>query len=297
MIETLLSFPIDIGEVLDVDFRPDGGHISVQGFGTRQVLVRPEGPAELPPEWTAADFPHLRSIGSGRLLLIDTNSEHVKGENAFLLTETGRLEHRFHVGAGVIDVVRAAEALAVAYHPDAAHEYGIETGPMAATGIAIFDRNGRMLATLNHDLEREGWTATNIQCMCARESGELVFIPEFLKGPKNELDSPIVFYDWRTGAVRVEDSRHSRPLAISSRDTSLLVYSSENSEDELTLCDLKGRQVKSLGFHGQIFRGLAGGRFLAQLSGTQYRLLEFQPTRPVVDFGATKSAVQIPKGL
>ncbi len=285
MRETLLSFPIDIGEVLDVDIRPDGGLISIQGFGKRQVLMRPTGPAELPSAWPASEFPHVRSIGSERVLLIDTNSDQVKGENAFLITETGRLEHRFHVGAGVIDVVCAAGTLAIAYHPDAAHEYGIETGPTAAMGIAIFDLNGRMLATLNHDLEREGWSATNIQCLCARESGELVFVPEFLKGPKTELDSPIVFYDWRTGSVRVEESRHSRPLAVSSRGSSLLIYSPENSEDELALCDIKGRQLKSLGFYGQIFRGLPGGRFLAQVSGTQYRLLELQPDPPAARAG------------
>lgn len=276
MNETLLSFPIDIGEVLDVDFRPDGGLLSVQGFGTRQVLVCPEGPAELPAQWPAAEFPHLRSIGNNRALLLDTNSDQVKGENAFILTETGRLEHRFHVGAGVIDVTLAAGVLAVAYHPDAAHEYGIETGPMAATGIAIFDPSGRMLATLNHDLEREGWSATNIQCLTARESGEIIFVPEFLKGPKTELDSPVVFYDWRTGQVRVEEVQLARPLAISSRGSHLLIYSPENSEDELILCDMKGRQVQSLGFFQQVFRGLPGGRFLAQVSGTQYRLIEMK---------------------
>lgn len=281
MNETLLSFPIDIGEVLDVDFRPDGSTISIQGFGKRQILMRPEGPVELPSAWPAAEYPHLRWIGSGRALLIDTNSDQVKGDNAYVMTETGRLDHRFHVGAGVIDAIPVGGVIAVAYHPDAAHEHGIETGPMAATGMAIFDFNGRMLATLNHDLEREGWTASNIQCLTARESGEIVFVPEFLKGPKTELDSPIVFYDWRTGQVWIEESRHSRPLAISALGSSLLIYSPETSEDELILCDLKGRPRKTLGFHPQIFRGIPGGKFIAQISGAQYRLLEKRPEKEI----------------
>lgn len=280
---TLLSFSLDIGEVLDVDFRLTEGsraaafgdeHLSIQGFGKRQILMGPLGPAELPKAWPASEFPHLRSIGSGRLLLIDTSSAHVKDDNAFLLTESGRLEARFHVGAGVIDVVPTAGAVAVAYHPDAAHEYGLETGPMAATSIAVFDINGRVLATLNHDLERMGWSASNVQCMTARESGELVFIPEFLKTPKAEFDSPIVFYNWRTGHAHVEESSVLRPLAISSRDSSLMIYSPETSEDELLICDLHGRKVKSLGFHPQIFRGLLNGKFLSQVSGTQYRILD-----------------------
>ncbi len=305
MTETKLSFSIDIGDVLDVDFRADGSLISLQGFDQRQVIVfEPANsvqtletskcektrleklkahrslvpkPIELPSYWSSPEYPHFRFLKRDRLLLIDNSSEDVYEQNALIVSESGSILSRFHVGAGIVEACPTGGALAVAYHCEAAYEFGHVMGEAAAAGVAVFDLNGQMIASLNSDLEEDGWHLENIQCMVARESGELLLIPEFLHGPQDELNSPIVFYDWRSGKIRIEESHYPRPLAISSRGSSLLIYAPETSEDEVVKCDLRGDRLASLGFIQNIYRGLPGGKFLSQLTGIEYRLFDLEP--------------------
>lgn len=278
MTETILSFSIDIGDVLDVDIRPDGSLISIDGFGRRQVISIGERHIELPSAWPTPELPHLRCMGLEQILLIDTSSDQVNGENAFVIDMTGQIVSRFHLGAGVIDACYlpgsgANVAIAAAFHVDAAHEFDLEVGATAQAGVLVVDTTGRPIANLNSDLRQEGWSAQNIQCLVARESGELVLIPDVLQGPREELHSPLVFYDWRSGRIRIEESEVSWPLAISSKGSTLFMYSPEESEDALLACDLHGQMRKNHGFYKHVYRGLPGGRFLAQLSGTEYNLL------------------------
>ncbi len=303
MTETKLSFSIDIGDVLDVDFRADGSLISLQGFDRRQVIVfepsppapaeesvgrektrieklkahrsLPPKPIELPNFWSSPEYPHFRYLKRDRLLVIDNSSQDVYEQNALVMSESGNLISRFHVGAGVVEVCPTGGGVAVAYHCEAAYEFGHTMGEAAAAGVAVYDLNGQMIASLNSDLEEDGWHLENIQCMIARESGELILIPEFLYGPQDGLNSPIIFYDWRSGKIRIEESRYPRPLAVSSRGSTLLVYAPETSEDEIVKCDLHGDRLASLGHIQNIYRGLSGGKFLSQLSGIEYRLFDF----------------------
>ena len=273
MIETKLTFSIDIGDVLDIDFSPNGDLVSLQGYGKRQVVCFPDRIVELPAIWANPSYPHMRSLGGDRWLFVDTHAD-VIGDNALVVNEAGKLISQFHLGAGVLDVCNTAGNIAASYHIDAAYEFGFNPDPLAAVGVAIFNQNGRIIACLNHDLERLGFRAENIQCMVPRESGELLIVPDTLSGPDVELQSPLVFYDWRMGHVRWEENEFTQPIAVSSRGKNLYIYSPADSEENLLQTDLNGRNHRTLGFHKNIYRGLSGGRFISQISPTEYLVLE-----------------------
>lgn len=284
MKETKLPFKIDIGDILDVDFMPDGTLISLQGFGSRQIFKLGEKFVELPETWSTPQYPHLRALTKNRFLLIDTH-HNVAGQNALIINEHGKTISRFHVGAGVVDASATAGLVAVAYHADAAFEFGFEADSLSALGVAIFDLNGQMIACLNHELERTGFRAENIQCMVTRESGELVIIPDLLIGPDGELQSPILFYDWRMARVRWEDTGLTQPLALSAKGSNLYIYSPQEADENIIETDLTGGRQKTMGFFKSLYRGLSGGRFLGQLTPTEYQLFEAG-----TDTGKIKSA-------
>jgi hypothetical protein len=273
MHETTLKFAIDIGDVLDVDFSFDGDIVSLQGYGKRHILCFPDRTVELPATWQAPTYPHLRAISPNRWLLVDTHVD-ISGDNAFVIDDRGNLISRFHVGAGVLDVCETAGMMAFGYHIDAAYEFGFAADPLAALGVAVFDQNGRIIACLNHDLEKIGLRAENIQCMVARESGELLIVADTLVGPDIEMQSPLIFYDWRMGHVRWEQNDLAQPIAVSAKGKDLFIYSPSDSEENLIRTDVTGRLHRSLGFHKNIFRGLKNGRFLAQSSPIEYVVLE-----------------------
>ncbi len=290
LVRGVLDFELDIGVVGDVD--PDplkmgntsvGSKIipsdytdlrafalspdywlSIQGGEFGQTLFVGQEKVQLPPEWRNPDFPFVRGLTDGSILVSDTTFDVSHEKNTWILSRSGDVLAHFGIGSAAVEIAPLDGGLiAVAYHPMSAKRFGHRVEPQQRTAIAFFDRQGKLLTTFNHEAGRAGISAENVRCMTRISPVELVFIPERLVNNGQEVENPVVFYHCATGRTVVFSAPFGGSEAVSvardaSGDSWILLASPEGFEDQVIAFDPARKMSQYLGAFNGIFRGLSG---------------------------------------
>lgn len=272
--------------------------LSIQGSEFGQSLFIGHKRIELPPEWRNPDFPFVRGMPDGSILISDTTFDVSHEKNTWILSRTGKVLAHFGVGSAAVEISPLEGGLiAVAYHPISAQRFGHRVEPQQRTAIAFFDRQGKLLTTFNHEAGRSNIAAENVRCMTRISPLELVFIPEKLMNAGQEVENPVVFYHCATGRTVVFSAPFGGAEAVSvarGRDGEswLLLASPEGFEDQVIAFDPARKMSQYLGAFNGIFRGLLGGGFsggfLAQEVVSEYNWIladsEVLPARELSAF-------------
>lgn len=266
-------FPIEIGAVCDIDFASLGTTVSVQGSTSHQVLIWGEERLELPAEWSAPEFPFVRYLADGRVLVVDSNFEASRGKNAWILNQRGTIESHFEIGSAAVEIAPLWGLIAVAFHPISAKAHGHQVQPAQRTAIAFFDLQGRLVMGFNQEAARYGVVAENVRCMTALSRSQLLFVPEHLTVNGKEIVNPVVFFDCATRRPTVYSAPFPRAEAVSMADGLIHLASPEGWEDQIITFDPETKIGQHRGEFLGIFRGLEGGAFLAQLSAADYAVV------------------------
>ncbi|CAN5507491.1 hypothetical protein BH10BDE1_BH10BDE1_13160 [soil metagenome] len=264
------------------------GWLSIQGGEHGQSLFIGSQRVELPKEWKNPDFPFVRGMPDGTILISDTTFEVSHEKNTWILSRKGEVLAHFGVGSAAVEISPLEGGLiAVAYHPMSARRFGHRVEPQQRTAIAFFDRQGKLLTTFNHEAGRSNIAAENVRCMTRISPVELVFIPEKLTNRGQEVENPVVFYHCATGRTVVFSAPFGGAEAISvargqTGESWLLLASPEGFEDQVIAFDPARKMSQYLGAFNGIFRGLANdavgglsggllsGGFLAQEVVSEY---------------------------
>jgi hypothetical protein len=292
LIRGVLDFELDIGVVGDVDPDPLAKNLlsdpadsfsavtapgmftlpltnwlSIQGTEHGQSLFVGQRRVSLPPEWSNPEFPFVRGLADGRILISDTSFEASHTANTWILSRTGEVLARFGIGSAAVEISPLDGGLiAVAYHPLSAQKFGHRVEPQQRTAIAFFDEQGKLLTTFNHEAGRTHCSAENVRCMTRISPLELVFIPERLTNRGQDIENPVVFYHCATGRTVVFSAPFGASEAVSvARGLDgapwVLLASPEGFEDQVIAFDPARKISQYLGAFTGIFRGLAGQPF------------------------------------
>ena len=263
---------LNSGELAGPDFEQSAFNLaispwlSIQGNQFGQSLFAGTERLTLPPEWKNPDFPFVRSLPDGRILVSDTSFESAHGENTWILNRKGEVEARFAIGSAAVEISPLEGGLiAVAYHPLSAKRFGHKVEPQQRTAIAFFDLKGRMLTSFNHEAGRSKTFAENVRCMTRISATEVVFIPEKLVQDGQEITNPIVFYNCANGRTLAISSPYGLSEAVSMArgpDAApwILLASPEGFEDQVIAFDPARKISQYLGSFVGIFRGLSDFR-------------------------------------
>ncbi len=266
-------FGLEIGNVVDVDFTFSGAPVSIQGTPNHQVLMWNQQRYALPPAWSNPDFPFVRSLHDGRVLVVDTNFEAGKGKNAWILRLNGSelaVDTHFEIGAAVVEIVALWGLIAVAFHPISAKAHGHPILPVQKTGVAFYDLQGRLVMGFNQEASRLGVICENVRCLTALSRTQIMFAPEKLSVDGDEVENPIVLFDCASRRPTLYSAPYPRPEAISMADGLIHLASPETWEDQIITFDPEKKISQHRGEFLGIFRGLEGGAFLSQLSNSDY---------------------------
>lgn len=266
-------FPIEIGSVCDLDFLPDGTSLTIQGSEAHQVILLGQRRLTLPEGWSCPEFPFIRYLPCGRFLVVDTGYAQGGEKNAWLMDQKGRIEAHFEIGSAAVEIAGLWSMIAVAYHPLSAKAHGHQIQPLQRTGIAFFDTNGRLLMGFNQEAARYGIAIENVRCMTALSRSQLLFVPERLWIHGQEVENPVVLFDFATRKPRVFSAPHPRAEAVTMEDGSIHLASPEGWEDQIITFDAETKISQHRGEFLGVFRGLEGGAFLAQLSASDYAVI------------------------
>ena len=290
LVRGVLDYELDIGVVGDVDpdpikmgRTPVGSQIipteaselrafalmpehwlSIQGGEFGQTLFIGQERIALPPEWRNPDFPFVRGLSDGSILISDTSFDASHEKNTWILSRTGEVLAHFGIGSAAVEIAPLEGGLiAVAYHPMSAQRFGHRVEPQQRTAIAFFDRQGKLLTTFNHEAGRANISAENVRCMTRISPVELVFIPEKLTNNGQAVENPVVFYHCATGRTVVFSAPFGGSEAVSvardaSGDSWILLASPEGFEDQVIAFDPARKMSQYLGAFSGIFRGLSG---------------------------------------
>lgn len=313
-----LDFELDIGTVADIDFdpmivdwskniaeqrRPAGDHslddlsedplnpdhfISIQGTPHGQALFVGRRRLPLPEGWTNPDFPFVRALPNGNILISDTGFALANGNNTWILSNDGDVCAHFGIGSAAVDVFGLLGGMiAVAYHPMSAKRFGHRIEPQQRTAIAFFDSHGRLISSYNHEASRQNIWADNVRCMTRISPVELLFAPEKCTSHGEDVENPIILYNCASKESIVFSAPYKAPEAISMHQTSdgipwILLASPDGFEDQVIAFDPVRKISHYLGAFVGIFRGLAvpsQHRYGRMLQGGSYpsRTLESQP--------------------
>ena len=266
-------FPIEIGAVCDLDFLPNGSPVTIQGHDAHQVLVWGQQTIQLPAGWTSPEFPFVRYLPDGRMLVVDSGFELSGKKNAWILNARGGTEAHFEVGSSAVEVAGLWGLIAVAYHPISAKAHGHQVQPFQRAGIAFFDLHGKLVMGFNQEAAAVGVIAENIRCMTALSRSQLLFIPERLTVHGREVENPIVLFDCASRRPRVFSAPCAKGEAVSMAAGQIHVASPEGWEDQIITFDAETKISQHRGEFLGIFRGLESGGFLSQLSASDYAVV------------------------
>lgn len=266
-------FPIQIGSVCDIDFLPNGTALSIQGTGSRQVVIWNQKRHALPDNWSSPEFPFIRFLADGRALIIDTGYLAARRKNAWIMNSKGSIEANFEVGSAAVEIAGLWGLIAIAYHPMSAKTHGLQIQPLQKNGIAFFDMNGQMIMGYNQEAAKYGVHIENVRCMTALSRSQLLFIPERLTVYGKEVENPVVHFDCANRRSKVYSAPHPRAEAASMAEGYIQLASPEGLEDQIITFDADTKISQHRGEFLGIFRGLEGGAFLAQLSTSDYAVI------------------------
>lgn len=266
-------FPIEIGSVCDLDFLPDGTPLSIQGSGARQVLIRGQDCFSLPETWSSPEFPFVRSLPDGRILVVDSGFKAATGRNAWVLNSRGSVESHFEIGSAAVEIAGLWGMIAVAFHPLSAKAHGHQIQPVQRTGIAFYDYSGRLVMGFNQEGANFDLAVENVRCMTALSRSKLLFAPERLRIKGQEVENPVVLFDCATRRPKVFSAPYARPEAVTMADGWIHLASPESWEDQIITFDAEAKISQHRGEFLGVFRGLEGGAFLAQLSASDYAVI------------------------
>jgi hypothetical protein len=266
-------FPIEIGSVCDVDFTPDGRTVSIQGSGSRQLLLWDDQPIALPEQWSQPETPFLRNLPDGRVLIVDTGFEAGRGKNAWIINRRGTIDSHFEIGAAPVEISCLWGLIAVAYHPMSAKALGHPVMPLQRTGVAFFDYQGRTVMGFNQEAAAVDVTIENVRCMTALSRSQIIFVPERLTLKGREIENPVVVFDCATRRPTLYSAPFPRAEAVTMADGLIHLASPEGWEDQIITFDAETKISQHRGEFLGIFRGLEGGAFLAQLSSADYAVI------------------------
>jgi hypothetical protein len=279
-------FPIEIGSVRDLDFLPDGTPLTIQGSSTHQVLLKGQERISLPDSWSCPEFPFVRFLPDGRILVVDTNFKVSTEKNAWVLDTDGSIQSHFEIGSAAVEIAGLWGLIAVAYHPLSAKAFGHQVQPLQRAAIAFFDLRGRMVMGFNQEAATVGVNAENVRCMTALSKSQLLFIPEKLTVQGKAVENPVVLFDCATRRPRIYSAPYGGAEAVSMADGWIHLASPEGWEDQIITFDADAKISQHRGEFLGIFRGLEGGAFLAQLSSSEYAVVALEPPQiqPTVAF-------------
>jgi hypothetical protein len=267
-------FPIEIGSVCDLDFALDGAQVSIQGSSNHQFLIRGEEMRlALPDGWSSPDFPFIRQLTDGKILIVDTSFELAKQKNAWILDSNANIIAHFEIGSAAIEIVAVWGLIAVAYHPVFAKANGHQIQPCQRMAIAFFDYTGRLISGFNFESAHFGVHAENIRCMTALSRSQIIFVPEKLTVSGNAFVNPVVIFDCAKRRPRVFTAPFPLAEAISMSDGLIHIASPLDMEDQIITFDPEKKISENRGEFLGIFRGLEDGAFLAQTSSADYAVI------------------------
>ncbi len=266
-------FPIEIGSVCDLDFLPNGAPVTIQGYENRQDLVWGQQTVQMPEGWSSPEFPFVRYLPDGRLLVVDTGFKASTGRNAWILNSRGSVESHFEIGSAAVEIAGLWGLIAVAYHPISAKAHGHQIQPLQRTAIAFFDLQGRLVMGFNQEAATVGVIAENVRCMTALSRSQLLFVPEKLTVHGREVENPVVLFDCASRRPRVYSAPFPKAEAVSMADGFIHLASPEGWEDQIITFDAETKISQHRGEFLGLFRGLEGGGFLAQLSAADYAVV------------------------
>lgn len=254
--------------------------LSIQGGEFGQSLFIGSKRLALPKDWRNPDFPFVRGLPNGSILVSDTTFDVSHEKNTWILSREGEVLSHFGVGSAAVEIAPLEGGLiAVAYHPLSAQKFGHRVEPQQRTAIGFFDHHGKLLTTFNHEAGRSSLWADNVRCMTRVSPHELIFIPEKLTSRGQDIENPIVFYHCATGRSMVFSAPLGGSEAVSvarglDGEMWVLLASPEGFEDQVIAFDPARKVSQYLGAFTGIFRGLAGfvghgasGGFWETLSG------------------------------
>lgn len=280
-------FPIEIGSVCDFDFTPNGSPVTIQGTESHQVLIKGEDRLPLPEHWTAPEFPFVRYMPDGRVIVVDTSFAAARRKNAWIIDSKGNVDAHFEIGSAAVEIACLWGLVAVAYHPISAKAHGHQIQPLQRTAIAFFDLQGRLVMGFNTISAPLGVQAENVRCMTALSRSQLLFVPERLTVHGQEVENPVVLFDCATRRPRVYSAPFPRSEACAMADGWIHLASPEGWEDQIITFDPETKISQHRGEFLGIFRGLEGGAFLAQLSAADYAVVVPGPPSEVSPFNET----------
>jgi hypothetical protein len=289
LLRGVLDFELDIGVVGDVDLDPlspnlgnsrpadpefepsafaldTNSWLSIQGNEFGQSLFIGSRRVALPPDWKNPDFPFVRGLPDGNILVSDTTFDSSHKENTWILSRKGDVLARFGIGSAAVEISPLEGGMiAVAYHPLSAKKFGHRVEPQQRTAIAFFDTRGKLLTTFNHEAGRTETSAENVRCMTRISPVELIFIPETLVSRGQLVENPIVFYNCATGRTMAFSAPFGLSEAVSiahnlDGDPYVLLASPEGFEDQVIGFDPARKISQYLGSFVGIFRGLSESR-------------------------------------
>lgn len=275
-------FPIEIGSVCDLDFLPSGAPVSIQGSGHRQLLIWDRERLMLPDTWSNPDFPFVRCLPDGRVMVVDTGFEAGRGKNAWILNQRGTVESHFEIGAAAVEIAGLWGLIAVAFHPLSAKAHGYPVQPLQRTGIAFFDYSGRVVMGFNQEASQVGVAIENVRCMTALSRSQLLFVPEKLTVHGKEVENPVVMFDCATRRPTIYSAPFPRAEAVTMADGLIHLASPEGYEDQIITFDAETKISQHRGEFLGLFRGLESGAFLAQLSSADYAVIVPEAPEPTV---------------
>ncbi len=284
-----LDFELDIGTVVDIDFDPsiideaglrkievsDEGDeqedgplrpehfLSIQGTAHGQALFAGQRRLPLPEQWSNPDFPFVRSLPNGNILISDTGFELASGKNTWILSSDGAVVAHFGIGSAAVDVFGLGDGMiAAAYHPMSAKRFGHRIEPQQRTAIAFFDHEGRLISSFNHQASRQNISADNVRCMTRISNTELLFAPEKCISEGQNVENPIILFNYDSKESTVFSMPYGSPEAVSLHQTAdgvpwILLASPEGFEDQVIAFDPARKISHYLGAFVGIFRGLA----------------------------------------
>ncbi len=287
-------FPIEIGLVYDLDFTSDGIPVSIQGSSNHQVLMWGDQSLNLPNAWSSPDFPFVRCLPDGRVLVVDTGWEAARRKNAWILNIRGKtsaglqacgrvdrptslraeVDANFDLGSAAVEIVCLWGLIAVAYHPISAQAIGHQIQPVQRTAVAFFDPRGRLVMGFNQESASCEVLAENVRCMTALSRSQILFSPESLFVEGQSVENPLVLFDCASPKRPILFSApYPRPEALASDGGLIHMASPEGWEDQIITFDPTRKISQHRGDFLGIFRGLTGGAFLAQLSTSEYAMI------------------------
>jgi hypothetical protein len=270
-------FAIEIGSVCDLDFMPTGRPVSIQGSHTHQVLMVGQDRIALPDQWMAPDFPFVRYLPDGRILVADSSFTAARERNAWIISQRGapegQIEAHFELGSAAVEIAGLWGMIAVAYHPLSAKAHGHTIQPLQKAGVAFFDLTGRLVMGFNQEAAAVGVSVENVRCMTALSRSQILFAPERLTLHGKEIENPIVLFDCATRRPRIFQAPFANAEAIAMADGWIHLASPEGWEDQIITFDPETKVSQHRGEFLGIFRGLESGAFLAQLSTSDYTVI------------------------